>query len=92
MRWLKVEVTHYSYWCRSCFHQATGFSVYKLIYNLRIKGKRAQQLLETDKTVFEIALDFVLEDGKKYFPDFYRNQRMHTARIQKKIPSQEVNP
>src|SRR5258706_5972843 len=45
------------------FQQVTGFPVYKYIYNLRIE-KFAQKLLETDRTVFEIALDIGLEDGK----------------------------
>ncbi|MBI1769632.1 MAG: DNA-binding transcriptional regulator [Bacteroidetes bacterium] len=45
------------------FQQVTGFPVYKYIYNLRIE-KFAQKLLETDKAVFEIALDIGLEDGK----------------------------
>jgi LacI family transcriptional regulator len=45
------------------FQQITGFPIYKYIYNLRTE-KFAQQLLETDKTVFEIALDIGLGDGK----------------------------
>lgn len=45
------------------FQQITGFPIYKYIYNLRTE-KFAQQLLETNKSVFEIALDIGLGDGK----------------------------
>jgi LacI family transcriptional regulator len=45
------------------FQLITGFPVYKYIYNLRVE-KFAQRLLDTDKTVFEIALDTGLDDAK----------------------------
>lgn len=51
------------------FQVITGFPVYKYIYNLRIE-KFAQKLLETDKTVFEIALDTGLSDGKNVSRQF----------------------
>jgi LacI family transcriptional regulator len=45
------------------FLDITGFPVYKYIYNLRVE-KFAQRLLETDKSIFEIAMEIGLEDGK----------------------------
>jgi LacI family transcriptional regulator len=45
------------------FQQITGSPVYKYIYQLRVE-KFAQKLIETDKSVFEIALDLGLEDSK----------------------------
>jgi LacI family transcriptional regulator len=45
------------------FLEITGFPVYKYIYNLRVE-KFAQSLLETDKSIYEIAMDIGLEDAK----------------------------
>jgi LacI family transcriptional regulator len=45
------------------FQQITGFPVYKYIYNLRVE-KFAQKLIETNKSVFDIALDIGFEDSK----------------------------
>lgn len=45
------------------FQAITGFPIYKYIYNLRTE-KFAQQLLETEKSVSEIAYDIGLGDAK----------------------------
>lgn len=51
------------------FLQITGFPIYKYISNLRIE-KFAQKLLETDQTVFEIAMDLGLNDSKNIARQF----------------------
>jgi LacI family transcriptional regulator len=51
------------------FHQITGYPIYKYIFNLRIE-KFTQKLLETDQTVFEIALDLGLNDSKNIARQF----------------------
>ncbi|HTJ49556.1 MAG TPA: DNA-binding transcriptional regulator [Cyclobacteriaceae bacterium] len=51
------------------FQEITGYPVYKYIYNLRVE-KFAQRLLETDKTVFEIAIEIGLDDGKNISRSF----------------------
>lgn len=51
------------------FHQITGYPIYKYIFNLRIE-KFTQRLLETDQTVFEIALDLGLNDSKNIARQF----------------------
>jgi LacI family transcriptional regulator len=65
------------------FQQITGSPVYKYIYNLRVE-KFAQKLIETDKSIFEIALDLGFNDSKNisrtfkkikgYTPRAYRKQ------------------
>jgi LacI family transcriptional regulator len=51
------------------FQHVTGYPIYKYIYNLRIE-KFTQKLLETDLTVFEIALDLGLNDSKNIARQF----------------------
>lgn len=51
------------------FLQMTGMPVYKYIFNLRIE-KFTQKLLETDQTIFEIALDMGLNDSKNIARQF----------------------
>lgn len=51
------------------FQHITGFPIYKYIYNLRME-KFTQKLLETDLTVFEIALDMGLNDSKNVARQF----------------------
>ncbi len=51
------------------FHKITGYPVYEYIYNLRIE-KFTQKLLETDMTIFEIALDLGLNDSKNIARQF----------------------
>ena len=51
------------------FLETTGTGVYKYIYNLQIQ-KFAQRLLETDKTIFEIALESGFENSKNISRQF----------------------
>jgi len=67
------------------FQDITGYPIYKYIFNLRIE-KFTQKLIETDLTVFEIALDMGLADSKNIARQFrqikgctpieYRNQHL----------------
>jgi LacI family transcriptional regulator len=69
------------------FMLTTGYPVYEYIYNQRIE-KFTQKLLETDMTIFEIALDLGLSDSKNIARQFkqvkgltpmeYRKQHMVT--------------
>ena len=51
------------------FLQITGLPIYKYIFNLRME-KFTQKLLETDQTIFEIALDMGLNDSKNIARQF----------------------
>lgn len=51
------------------FQETTGTGVYKYIYNLQIQ-KFAQRLLETDKTIFEIALESGFNNSKNISRQF----------------------
>lgn len=51
------------------FLQITGYPIYKYIFNLRIE-KFTQKLLETDQTIFEIAMDLGLNDSKNIARQF----------------------
>ncbi|NVO21259.1 MAG: DNA-binding transcriptional regulator [Bacteroidetes bacterium] len=51
------------------FQETTGIGVYKYIYNLQIQ-KFAQRLLETDKTIFEIALEAGFGNSKNISRQF----------------------
>lgn len=51
------------------FLQITGMPVYKYIFNLRME-KFTQKLLETDQTIFEIALEMGLNDSKNIARQF----------------------
>lgn len=51
------------------FLEITGYPVYKYIFNLRIE-KFTQKLLDTDMSVFEIALDMGLSDSKNIARQF----------------------
>jgi LacI family transcriptional regulator len=51
------------------FMLTTGYPVYEYIYNQRIE-KFTQKLLETDMTIFEIALDLGLSDSKNIARQF----------------------
>ncbi len=51
------------------FLDITGYPVYKYIFNLRIE-KLSRRLLETDMSVFEIALDMGLTDSKNIARQF----------------------
>jgi LacI family transcriptional regulator len=51
------------------FQYITGYPIYKYIFNLRIE-KLSRRLLETDLSVFEIALDMGLTDSKNIARQF----------------------
>jgi len=51
------------------FLEITGYPIYKYIFNLRIE-KFTQKLLDTDMSVFEIALDMGLTDSKNIARQF----------------------
>ena len=51
------------------FQKVTGFPVYEYIFNLRIE-KFTQKLLDTDLTIFEIAVDLGLNDSKNIARQF----------------------
>ena len=51
------------------FLETTGIGVYKYIYNLQIQ-KFAQRLIETDKTIFEIALESGFNNSKNISRQF----------------------
>lgn len=51
------------------FQETTGIGVYKYIYNLQIQ-KFAQRLLETDKTIFEIAMECGFPNSKNISRQF----------------------
>ena len=51
------------------FQKVTGYPVYEYIFNLRIE-KFTQKLLETDLSIFEIAMDLGLNDGKNIARQF----------------------
>lgn len=51
------------------FREITGYPVYGYIFNLRIE-KFVQKLLDTDMTIFEIAMDLGLGDGKNISRQF----------------------
>ena len=51
------------------FVEITGYPVYKYIFNLRIE-KFTQKLIDTDMSVFEIALDMGLSDSKNIARQF----------------------
>jgi len=51
------------------FQAITGYPVYKYIFNLRIE-KFTQKLLDTEMSIFEIALDMGLTDSKNIARQF----------------------
>ncbi len=51
------------------FHKVTGYPVYEYILNLRIE-KFTHKLLETDLSIFEIAVDLGLNDSKNIARQF----------------------
>jgi LacI family transcriptional regulator len=51
------------------FQETTGTGVYKYIYNLQI-DKFAQKLLDSDKTIFEIAIDSGFDNSKNISRQF----------------------
>lgn len=65
------------------FLQITGIPVYKYIFNLRIE-KFTQKLLETDQTIFEIALDLGLNDSKNIARQFKQVKGCNPVEYRKK--------
>ncbi len=51
------------------FHKVTGYPVYEYIFNLRIE-RFTKRLLETDDSIFEIAMDLGLNDSKNISRQF----------------------
>jgi len=65
------------------FMQTTGYPVYEYIYNQRIE-KFTQKLLETDLTIFEIALDLGLTDSKNIARQFKQIKGLTPVEYRKK--------
>ncbi|QDH80527.1 helix-turn-helix domain-containing protein [Echinicola soli] len=65
------------------FLQITGYPIYKYIFNLRIE-KFTQKLLETDMTVFEIAMDMGLTDSKNIARQFRQVKGCNPIEYRKK--------
>lgn len=65
------------------FVQTTGYPVYEYIYNKRIE-KFTQKLLETDLTIFEIALDLGLNDSKNIARQFKQIKGLTPVEYRKK--------
>lgn len=66
------------------FVQTTGYPVYEYIYNQRIE-KFTQKLLETDMTIFEIALELGLSDSKNIGRQFKQIKGITPMEYRKKF-------
>jgi LacI family transcriptional regulator len=66
------------------FVMTTGYPVYEYIYNQRIE-KFTQKLLETDMTIFEIALDLGLNDSKNIARQFKQIKGLTPVAYRKKF-------
>jgi LacI family transcriptional regulator len=66
------------------FVLTTGYPVYEYIYNQRIE-KFTQKLLETDMTIFEIALDLGLNDSKNIARQFKQIKGLTPVAYRKKF-------
>lgn len=66
------------------FVLTTGYPVYEYIYNQRIE-KFTQKLLETDMTIFEIALDLGLSDSKNIARQFKQIKGLTPVAYRKKF-------
>ena len=65
------------------FMLTTGYPVYEYIYNQRIE-RFTQKLLETDMTIFEIALDLGLSDSKNIARQFKQVKGLTPMEYRKK--------
>jgi LacI family transcriptional regulator len=65
------------------FLHITGLPVYKYIFNLRME-KFTQKLLETDQTIFEIAMDMGFNDGKNIARQFKQVKGCNPIEYRKK--------
>ena len=70
------------------FVMTTGYPVYEYIYNKRIE-KFTQKLLETDMTIFEIALDLGLSDSKNIARQFKQLKGLTPVAYRKKYVLQK---
>lgn len=71
------------------FVMTTGYPVYEYIYNKRIE-KFTQKLLETDMTIFEIALDLGLSDSKNIARQFKQVKGLTPVAYRKKYMLQKA--
>ena len=71
------------------FVMTTGYPVYEYIYNKRIE-KFTQKLLETDMTIFEIALDLGLSDSKNIARQFKQIKGLTPVAYRKKFMVQKA--
>jgi LacI family transcriptional regulator len=72
------------------FLQVTGYPVYEYIFNLRIE-KFTQKLLETDLSVFEIAVDLGLNDSKNIARQFRQIKGCTPSEYRKKYLIEKKN-
>lgn len=70
------------------FVMTTGYPVYEYIYNKRIE-KFTQKLLETDMTIYEIALDLGLSDSKNIARQFKQLKGLTPVAYRKKYMLQK---
>jgi LacI family transcriptional regulator len=71
------------------FVLTTGYPVYEYIYNQRIE-RFTQKLLETDMTIFEIALDLGLSDSKNIARQFKQIKGLTPVAYRKKFVLQKA--
>jgi len=71
------------------FIMTTGYPVYEYIYNKRIE-KFTEKLLETDMTIFEIALDLGLSDSKNIARQFKQLKGLTPVAYRKKYMVQKA--
>lgn len=71
------------------FVMTTGYPVYEYIYNKRIE-KFTQKLLETDMTIFEIAVDLGLSDSKNIARQFKQVKGLTPVAYRKKYMLQKA--
>lgn len=71
------------------FVMTTGYPVYEYIYNKRIE-RFTQKLLETDMTIFEIALDLGLSDSKNIARQFKQLKGLTPVAYRKKFMLQKA--
>lgn len=72
------------------FMLTTGYPVYEYIYNKRIE-RFTQKLLETDMTIFEIALDLGLSDSKNIARQFKQIKGLTPVAYRKKYVLQKAS-
>jgi LacI family transcriptional regulator len=73
------------------FIKTTGYPVYEYIYNQRIE-RFTQKLLETDLTIFEIALELGLSDSKNIARQFKQIKGLTPIEYRKKYMVAKPQP